>query len=111
MSHSYKVKMRIAGAGLSAGAALAGLGLSSGVAQANPYTWCPGMPMLGITGPDRGGPGLGVDWDMTRCHTWWGVRHGMGNVAPSVWDGPDPPPPEAEQPGPCGPPFMCSGTP
>jgi hypothetical protein len=125
VSHYRIVKRMIAATLLSGGVAAAGLGLGVGVAQAqtgftppthgplpeNPYTWCPGMPMSGISSPTRGGPGLDVQWDMTRCHTWWGVVYGHGNVGPSVWDGPDPPPPEATQKPWCGPPFMCSGTP
>ena len=124
MSHSNQVKMLIAGTLLSGGVAVAGLGLAAGTAQARPgfmppmhgplpeqpYTWCPGMPMSGIRG-NTGGPGPDVQWDMTRCHTWYGVLWGHGNVAPGVWDGPDPPPPEATQKPPCGFPFMCSGTP
>lgn len=53
--------------------------------------------MSGVNSSNHhGGPGLDVHWDMTRCHTWWGVYWGRGNVAPGVWDGPDPPP-EATQ--------------
>jgi hypothetical protein len=109
-----------AGALLAGGLAVAGVGLAAGPAAADPvplgasgpYTWCPGEPMSGLhpqTG--RGGPGLEVQWDMTHCHTWWGVQWGHGNVYPGVWDGPDPPPPDARQRPPCGFPFMCSGTP
>jgi hypothetical protein len=121
------MKKAIAGALLSGGVAMAGLGLGAGTAQANagfmppmhgplsandPWTWCPGDPMSGMNSRNHhGGPGLDVQWDMTRCHTWWGVLWGHGNVAPGVWDGPDPPPPEATQKPPCGFPFMCSGTP
>jgi len=119
------LKRIIAGALLSGGVAVAGLGLTAGIAQAQPgsvppihgplsdggpWTWCPGQPMSGIdTTTGRGGPGPGVQWDMGRCHTWWGVYWGHGNVAPSIWDGPDPPPPEAFQRPWCGFPFMCSG--
>lgn len=125
MSATRTMKTIVAAALRGGSVAVVGTALTLGVAQAqphigppihgplpgNPYTWCPGMPMGGISSRDRGGPGLGVEWDMTRCHTWYGVRYGFGNVAPSVWDGPDPPPPEGLKPGPCGFPFMCSGTP
>jgi hypothetical protein len=125
----------VAGLGLAAGTAQAEPGFAPpfsgplGTAQAQPrfvplingplsdggpWTWCPGQPMdegLDIRS-GRGGPGPEVQWDMTRCHTWYGVRWGYGNVYPGVWDGTDPPPPsEALQAGPCGFPFMCSGTP
>jgi hypothetical protein len=118
----------VAAALLSSGIAVAGMGLALGSAQAqpgsvppmhgplsdnDPWTWCPGDPMDGAlhSSTHRGSPPLGTQWDMTRCHTWWGVLWGHGNVGPSVWDGPDPPPPEATQKPPCGFPFMCSGTP
>ena len=111
MSTPRTLKPIIAGALLCGSVAVTAIGLGAGTAQANPYTWCPGQPMLGMHG-STGGPGLDVQWDMTRCHTWDGVRCGFDNVAPAVWDGTDaPPPPEALQAGPCGPPFMCSGTP
>jgi hypothetical protein len=118
-----RIRKAIAKALLSGGVAVAGLGLSTGMAHAdpsfvpmrgplpagNPWTWCPGDLMSGTNGRNNhGGPGLDVQWDMTRCHTWWGVFWGHGNVAPGVWDGPDPPPPEALQKPPCGFPFMCS---
>ena len=70
--------------------------LGAGVAQAencgpDSCHWCP-----------ADGPGAlpwgGVDWDMSVCHTYHHVREGQGNVAPYIWDGPDPPP----NPG-CGP--------
>jgi hypothetical protein len=111
MNTTCTLKSMLAAALLGGGVAATAIGLGAGTAQANPFTWCPGQPVLGMHG-STGGPGLDVQWDMTRCHTWYGVRHGYGNVAPSIWDGTDPPPPpEALTPGPCGPPFMCSGTP
>jgi hypothetical protein len=112
MPHNSKVKMVIAGALLSGAMAVAGSCLGAGTAQASggPWTWCPGQNMNGGNGRFAG-PGPDVQWDMTRCHTWWDVLWGHGNVAPGVWDGPDPPPPEATQKPPCGFPFMCSGTP
>lgn len=95
----------IAGALLTCGAMVAGIGLAGGTAEAQPtfrftpapdggpWTWCPGQDMSGInTTTGRGGPGIGVDWDMTVCHTWYGVNWGWGNVTPYIWDGPDPPP-------------------
>lgn len=47
---------------LCGGAVVGAIGLSDGTAQANPFTWCPGQPMLGMHG-STGGPGLGVQWD------------------------------------------------
>lgn len=128
MAHSYKTRMMIAGALISGGiAATIGLGTDVAIAQARPsvmqpvrgplgggpWTWCPGDPLDGAihTTTGRGSPPPGTEWDMSRCHTWWGVLWGHGNVGPSVWDGPDPPPAEATNKPPCGFPFMCSGTP
>lgn len=133
MSHNQTAKKIVAAALLSA-AALTGIGLASGTAQAQPgsaprihrllpedgpvppgasgpYTCCPGDETGGLhpqTG--RGCPG-NVNWDKTRCHTWYGVVWGHGNVTPGVWEGTEPPPPEATQKPWCGFPFMCSGTP
>lgn len=103
---------------VSALAAAAMSGIGTGHAQpvppgaSGPYHWCPG-DHWNVLHPDtgRGAPPAGTDWDMTVCHTWWAVVYGHGNVGPSVWDGPDPPPPEALVRPPCGFPFMCSGTP
>lgn len=118
---------------LSGGVAIAGLGLGVTTAQA-----APGPPMHGIFAEDgpvppgasgpyqccpedrsgglhpqtgRGCPGTQVNWDWAQCHTWYGVYWGHGNVAPGVWEGAGPPPPEALQKPWCGFPFMCSGTP
>jgi hypothetical protein len=133
MATSHTLKKIFAGALLS-GVAITGMGLTLGSAQAQPrsvprvhgllpedgpvppgasgpYTCCPGDEKSGLhpqTG--RGCPSL-IDWDKTRCHTWWGVYSGHGNVAPGVWEGPDAPPSEALQKPWCGFPFMCSGTP
>ena len=60
---------------VSGGLGLAGLGLTAGTAQADtssPHQWCPGQSMQH---PD--GPGPGVLWDMTVCHTWYYVRDGF----------------------------------
>lgn len=101
---------------LLAGAAVSGIGPAQAQPVApgasGPYHWCPG-DRWGVLHPDtgRGGPPMGTNWDMSVCHTWWGVVSGHGNVGPSVWDGPDPPPPDALVRPACGFPFMCSGTP
>jgi hypothetical protein len=110
----------MAGAVLSGGVALAGVALAAGAAQAHPggfgplsdggpWLWCPGDSMSeGLhTDTGRGAPGVTVDWDMTRCHTWYGTNYGMGNINPYIWDG-DNPPPEAITPRQCPPiAFMC----
>lgn len=135
--HTTKtVMMKVVGAAvLSGGAVLGGMGLGLGAAQAQPgyvpvmhfftpedgpvppgasgpYTCCPGEEKTGLhpqTG--RGCPGTEVHWDASQCHTWYGVVWGHGNVAPGIWEGAGPPPPEATQKPWCGFPFMCSGTP
>ena len=54
-----------------------------------------------------GGPGLGVNWDMSVCHKWWAVNVGMGNVSRNIWEG-DNPPPGAFEPRQCPPfAFLC----
>jgi hypothetical protein len=86
---------------------LIGLGLGAGTAHAEdgPHRWCPGQSMEWPTGPWGQ-----VDWDMTVCHTWWGVGYQQGNLPlnygdhePSdVWEGdnpPPPPPPQCNAPG------------
>jgi len=77
-----------------------------------PYKCCPGDEKSGLhPGTGRGCPGTGVSWDAGLCHIWYGVYWGHGNVAPGIWEGPEPPPPEALKKPWCGFPFMCSGTP
>jgi hypothetical protein len=113
MNTTHNVKRIIAGALLSGGVAVAGSGLGAGTAQAwnGPHQWCPGQSMEWPTGPWGN-----AIWDMSVCHTFWGVGYGMGNVpnregAPSsVWDGDDPPAQPPRQcmslflPAPCPPP-------
>ena len=131
MDTTRTLKSMIAGALLCGSVAVTGIGLALGTAEANPgpihgllpedglvppgasgpYKCCPGDEVGGLhpqTG--RGCPG-DVNWDKTRCHTWYGVVWGHGNVTPGVWEGTDAPPPEATQKPWCGFPFMCSGTP
>jgi hypothetical protein len=103
---------RMGVSGLAAGClAAAALGLGAGTANAGgPYTWCPGQSMTsGIdTEKHTGAPGGSVTWDMNVCHTWWYVNSGSGNIDPGVWDGDNPPPPEALIPRQCPPiAFMC----
>jgi hypothetical protein len=84
MSTTCTLKSMLAAALLGGGVTAAAIGLGAGTAQANPFTWCPGQPMLGMHG-STGGPGLDVQWDMTRCHTWYGVRHGFGHTVIGSW--------------------------
>lgn len=101
--------MRRLGVGLAMTVLVSGtLGLGAGIAHANPsgpYQWCPG--------PNP--PPETAIWDMSRCHTYWLVDHGQGNVDGSpivgdgtplarVWDGDNPP---ASGPPPNLPPFLC----
>jgi hypothetical protein len=135
MGTTRTLKKAVAGALLSGSCAAAVLGLTAATAQAEPgfaspmhdplaedgpvppgatgpYICCPGQEHSGLnpqTG--RGCPGTDVNWDKDVCHTWYGVYWGHGNVAPPIWEGPQPPPPEALQKPWCGFPFMCSGTP
>lgn len=62
-----------------------------------PHTWCPGNNMTYSRYDMSSGPGLGYQWDMNICHTWYFVKGNTGNVPyqghlPSgVWDGDNPP--------------------
>lgn len=135
MDATRALKKVVNAALLSGGVAVAGIALTLGSAQAQPgdvpsthgfvsedgpvppgasgpYTCCPGEEKTGLhpqTG--RGCPGPEVHWDMSICHTWYGVVWGHGNASPGVWEGDGPPPPEATRKPWCGFPFMCSGTP
>ena len=97
------MKKAIAGAMLTSGLAVAGVGLAAGTAQANddwgaPHSWCPGQP-LPATGNHVTDPLHG--WDATRCHTYYYLYPGMGNVSNMIWDGDNPPPkPAPAPPGP-----------
>ena len=94
---------RLATTVLAAGAVgMSGLALGAGIAQADagPYTWCPGDSMdPQPPGSEFNGPGKGVIWDMTTCHTWWRLSGppGRSNVAdrypvdPWTWVGDQPP--------------------
>jgi len=85
---------------VSFGLGLAGLGLAAGTAQAEPglapqfhapvpavkgpYQWCPGDPL-----PYNDD---GVVWDMSVCHTWYGVDYGFqANRGQFVYEGDTPP--------------------
>jgi hypothetical protein len=133
MDTTRTLKSTIAGALLCGSVAVTGLGLTLGTAQAQhpsvlpthgplqdgpvppgasgPYTCCPEDQKNGLHPQTGRGCPSDVNWDKTRCHTWYGVVWGHGNVAPAIWEGTDPPPPEATQKPWCGFPFMCSGTP
>ena len=130
MDTSSILKTIFAGA---SGVAVIGMGLTLGTAQAEtssmsqiqgllpedpvpsgasgPYTCCPGDEKGGLHSETGRGCPSPTDWDQTRCHAWWGVYWGHGNVSPGIWEGPEPPPPEALRKPWCGFPFMCSGTP
>lgn len=134
MDTTRTLKSMIAGALVFGSIAVTGMGLTLGTAQAEPrsvppihglvpedgpvppgasgpYTCCPGDEKGGLHPQTGRGCPADVNWDKTRCHTWYGVVWGHGNVAPGIREGPDPPPPEALQKPWCGFPFMCSGTP
>jgi hypothetical protein len=97
--NSSTLKRTVGRALLSGSIAVAGLGLAVGSAQADPdpnygpHQWCPGQSMEWPTGPWNQ-----VIWDMGRCHTWYVVGYGKGNVpertgSPSdIYEGPNPPP-------------------
>jgi hypothetical protein len=104
----HRIAARVAAGLLTVGAAAASLALGSGVANATdgPFTWCPGQSMNKPSGPnDPATPMLSditYSWDMNRCHTWYKVDYGYGNVpkifngqtslsGSSVWDGDNPP--------------------
>ncbi|OFJ53793.1 hypothetical protein [Mycolicibacterium grossiae] len=119
MKRTTRLALRGAAAGAIGLAALtAGTGAAliagTGTAQAGPYTaptteWCPGQAL----------PFQEIRWDMSRCHVWFGVPFGQGNVSMVYPDGTaadsfisaDVPPPELTpsrpQPLPPGTPF-CS---
>jgi hypothetical protein len=114
MAASHTRKRMIAGALMSLSVAIAGLGMAEGVAVASPRVpvpqgawpgcpenspegpcrWCPGDPPV-QTGNLRVNP---VIWDNNVCHTYWYVRHGQGNVAQNIFEGPVPPPPPPPPP-------------
>jgi hypothetical protein len=100
MNTTHTLKRIIAGALLSGSIAVAGLGLAAGTAQAEPgiapqfhgpvpavkgpYQWCPGDPL-----PYNDD---GVVWDMSVCHTWYGVDYGFqANRGQFVYEGDSPP--------------------
>jgi hypothetical protein len=134
MDNTRTVKSILSGALLFGGVAVTGIGLTVGTAQAQPdplppmhgplsedgpvppgasgpYKCCPGDEKTGLHPQTGRGCPPDVNWDKSICHTWYGVVWGHGNASPGVWEGTDPPPPEATQRPPCGFPFMCSGTP
>jgi hypothetical protein len=98
------LRRAVAGALLAGGLAVAGGGLAAGTAAAHPgpapiptdnpdwgpaHRWCPGEPVPPtgnhVTDPFRG-------WDMSKCHTYYYLYSGMGNVSNMIWDGDNPPP-------------------
>jgi hypothetical protein len=100
-----KITRILAGVLLSGSLAATGLGLAAVTAQADPiggpHHWCPGQPTA-ITYDLTGGPGDGVQWDWSVCHTWYWVtvpegnvpiRNPRGVIVPNgnIWDGDNPP--------------------
>jgi hypothetical protein len=91
MTNFHRHKRTLAGALLSAGLAAVGLGLAAhaeATGPVGPLNWCPGQPL----------PGADVHWAMNKCHTYFYVYAGQGNVGDgslggnnSVWEGPNPP--------------------
>lgn len=87
MKRTTRLALRGAAAGAIGLAALtAGTGAAliagTGTAQAGPYTaptteWCPGQAL----------PFQEIRWDMSRCHVWFGVPFGQGNVSMVYPDG------------------------
>ena len=114
MDTTHTLKKILVGALLSSAVAVAGLGIVAGTAQAGPnggpYTWCPGQQWTFPPGPGTWGA---VIWDMNRCHTYWVVSYGLGNVpykygGPSIiYEGDNPPAPHVDPLCPAGPP--CPG--
>jgi hypothetical protein len=100
-----------------------GVGLSAGIAHADddcspptrvngicygPNHWCPGDSLFHLTQNHVYNP---VTWDMTVCHTYWHVAPEDANQGQGIYEGPNPPPPQAPPPpAPPGlppPPGMC----
>jgi hypothetical protein len=109
MNTTHTLKRILAGALLSGGVAVAGLVLGAGAAQADPYngpiwTWCPGQAL-----PERF---IQFQWDMNKCHNYFIVKMGTGNVGMvglngkpiDSWISADVPPPEMTRPPPPPPP-------
>ncbi|MBB5163719.1 hypothetical protein [Mycobacterium sp. AZCC_0083] len=101
---------------VSGGLGLAGLG--AGTAQAiddcapatkvngmcyGPNHWCPGDSLLYLTQNHVKFP---VTWDMNVCHTYWHVAPEDANQGFGIYEGPNPPPPQAPlPPAPLSPPL------
>jgi len=68
-----------------------------------PNHWCPGDSLLYLTQNHVYNP---VTWDMTVCHTYWHVAPEDANQGQGIYEGPNPPPPQAPPMGwPGGPPM------
>jgi len=68
-----------------------------------PNHWCPGDSLLYRTQNHVYNP---VTWDMTVCHTYWHVAPEDANQGQGIYEGPNPPPPQAPPMGwPGGPPM------
>jgi hypothetical protein len=102
---------------------MAATGVGAGIAQAiddcspptkvngmcyGPNRWCPGDSLLYLTQNHVVNP---VTWDMNVCHTYWHVAPEDANQGQGIYEGPNPPPPQAPPPpappGPPLPPGMC----
>jgi hypothetical protein len=116
MGTPHTAQRIVAGAIVAGGIAAAGYAMVAGSAQAEfrpipqsrgplhaggPYSWCPGDARTG-------GPGLPFftnppNWDWNVCHSYYIVQAGKGNVAPSIWEGDNPPTPPPGPPPPWAP--------
>ena len=68
-----------------------------------PNHWCPGDSLLYLTQNHVYNP---VTWDMTVCHTYWHVAPEDANQGQGIYEGPNPPTPQAPPMGwPGGPPM------
>ena len=68
-----------------------------------PNQWCPGDSLLNLTQNHVYNP---VTWDMNVCHTYWHVAPDQANQGQGIYEGPNPPPPQAPPMGwPGGPPM------
>jgi hypothetical protein len=93
-------------------------GLTAGTAQADddcspaamvngicwgPNEWCPGDSLFHLTQNHIVDP---VTWDMNVCHTYYHVAPDQANQGQGIYEGPNPPPPQAPPMGwPGGPPM------
>jgi hypothetical protein len=85
-------------------------GLGAGIARADddcrpaamvnhvcwgPNHWCPGDSLFHLTQNHVYNP---VTWDMNVCHTYYHVAWAEANQGQGIYEGPNPPPPQAPPP-------------